>query len=76
MPAERQDLQNILASVGYLLRRDREGKLELWTCSPDVGDLCPLGAGETFGSVEEAYARIFRNAGPDQMLARRWRFFA
>jgi hypothetical protein len=62
---ERQDLQNILASVGHFLRRDREGKLELWTSSLDGEDTGPRGSGETFDSVEEAYAKIFRNTGPD-----------
>jgi len=67
---ERQDLQNTLASVGYFLSRDAKGKLELWTCSLNAEYPVPYATGETFDSVEEAYAKIFRNAGPDQMLAR------
>jgi hypothetical protein len=67
---ERQDLQNTLASVGYFLSRDTEGKLQLWTCSLNAKYTGPCATGETFDSVEEAYAKVFRNAEPDQMVAR------
>lgn len=61
-PQERQDLQDKLAFAGHFLRYDEHRKLELWTWPVRTDD--PVSTRETYDSVEEAYAKVFRNVRP------------
>jgi hypothetical protein len=58
-PKERQDLQDKMAFAGHFLRFDKDGKIELWMWPPGADS--PVFTHETYGSVEEAYGRVFRN---------------
>jgi hypothetical protein len=69
-PKERQDLQEKLAWIGHFLRFDQNGCLELWTWPLDDYDRGPISTQETFSSVEDAYARVFRDDGPEELKRR------
>jgi hypothetical protein len=60
-PKECQDLQDKIAFAGYFLCFDKDGRIGLWTWPPGADS--PVFTHETYGSVEEAYGRVFRNKG-------------
>jgi hypothetical protein len=68
-PKARQDLQEkiALSDNPYYLEESEDGEIELWSFTDDLSSVETFFTGETFDSVEAAYARIFPPPGSVQV---------